>query len=53
MTRLGFTYEQTQHLTFGKYVDMFEAYKNIYNFETKRMLYKIEEEKEVSSLMDL
>lgn len=53
VTRLGFSYNQVRYLTFGKYVDLFEAYKRIYNFETKKMLYKIDEVKEITSLMDL
>lgn len=39
----------------GKFIDLMEAYKKVYNFETKRMLYAIEEtaEKKVTSLMEL
>ena len=51
--RLGFTHEQAHFLRFGKFVDLFEAYKKLYNFETKKALYKLPEEKMVASLMDL
>ena len=53
MNRLGFTYSQTMHMYFGKFVDLFEIYKEVYNFETKRLLYKLEEEKKVTSLIEL
>lgn len=31
-------------MTFGRWVDILHEYKFLYNFETKRMLYKDEEE---------
>lgn len=49
MNKLGFTYRQTGQLYFGFWVDLFEAYKKQYNFETKRGLYLLKEE-EISSL---
>lgn len=53
VNRLGFTYQSAKYLYFGKYIDLFEAFKRVYNFETSRMLYKIEEEKKVTSLLEL
>lgn len=52
MNRLGFTYSQTGHLNFREWLDLFEAYKQQYNFEAKRMLYKLEEKEEKISSLD-
>jgi hypothetical protein len=52
MNRLGFTCRQTGHLNFGEWLDLFEAYKQQYNFEVKRMLYKLEEKEEKISSLD-
>lgn len=38
-TRFGYTRAEAYQLTFGKWVDVFHAYKEIYNFETKGGLY--------------
>lgn len=53
MNRLGFSYKETMRMYIGKFIDLMEAYKKDYNFRTKRMLYVVEEEKKVTSLMDL
>lgn len=51
MNRLGFTYAQAGHLYFSEWSGLFDAYKQHHNFETKRMLYKLEaQEEEISSL---
>lgn len=52
MNRLGFTYRQTGHLSFGMWADLFEAYKYQYNFEAKKIMYSVEPEKQ-DSLLDL
>ena len=44
-TKMGIPQREAELLTFGKWLDIFHEYKSIYNFETKRMLYKdIEDE---------
>lgn len=53
MNRLGFSYKEAMRLYLGKFIDLLEQYKKQYNFEIKRMLYVVEEEKKVTSLMDL
>lgn len=53
MNRLGFSYKETMRLYFGKFIDLMEVFKKDYNFRVKRMLYVIEEEKKVTSLMEL
>lgn len=53
MNRLGFSYKQVGHLAFGLWADLFEAYKQQYNFETRKILYNIEVPEEKGSLMDL
>ena len=50
MNKLGFSYRQTTHLYFGFWADLFETYKKQYNFETKRGLYVLQEEEQISSL---
>jgi hypothetical protein len=50
INKLGFTYKETGHMYFGLWADLFEIYKKQYNFETKRALYRIDEEEPVSSL---
>ena len=34
-------------------MDLFEVFKRVYNFETNKMLYKLDEEKKVTSLLEL
>lgn len=53
MNRLGFSYKEAMRLYLGKFIDLLEQYKKQYNFEIKRMLYVVEEEKKVTSLMEL
>jgi len=36
--------EEVEVMTFGRWVDIFHEYKFLYNFETKRSLYKDEED---------
>ncbi len=50
MNRLGFPYRQMMHMYFGFWADLFETYKRQYNFETKRGLYVLQEEDDISSL---
>ena len=53
MNRLGFSYKETMRMYLGKFIDLMEVYKRDYNFKVKRMLYIVEEEKKVTSLMEL
>lgn len=53
MNRLGFSFKEAGRLYFGKFVDMFEVHKRIYNFETKRCLYATDEPKQVAKLSEL
>lgn len=48
--RMGFRYAEVRHMRFGTWADMFDAYKQQYNFETKRILYNLQEEEPISSL---
>lgn len=50
VNRLGFTHREAGQQYFGYWLDLFEAYKTQYNFETKRGLYHLSEEEEISSL---
>ena len=38
-TRFGYSRYEAERMTFGKWVDVFHSYKEIYNFETKGGLY--------------
>lgn len=48
---IGYNEKEISRMYFGKWCDLFEEYKKLYNFKLKKYLFK-EEEKEVS-LMDL
>lgn len=54
--RLGFNRTEAGRSYIGKFSDMMEVYKIVYNFEKQDLIYKIDEtekEKQVSSLADL
>lgn len=54
VTRMGYTPRSAGLLYFGEYVALFEGYRKLYNFETQRMIYRLEErEREVARLSDL
>lgn len=54
VNRMGYTPKNAGFLYFGEYVELFESYKKLYNFETKKMLYRVDEgEREVARLSDL
>lgn len=54
-TRLGFTRKEAGRIYLGQFIDTMEVYKRIYNFETNKYLFKIEEDEEegIASLGDL
>lgn len=39
VTRLGYTERQIEQMYFGKWSDLFEVYKAVYNFETENRLF--------------
>lgn len=39
-TRLGISQKEAEYMLFGKWLDIFQSYKELYNFETKRLVYK-------------
>ncbi len=47
---MGYTESEISGMYFGKWCDLYEEYKKLYNFKTTRCLYQ--DKKEVS-LMDL
>lgn len=57
VSRFGFTRDQIGRMYFGKWLDFFEIYKNIYNFETTKQLFETENHEEPTekcgSIMDL
>lgn len=53
MNRLGFTYAQSGHLYFSEWLELFDAFKQQYNFEVNRMLYKLGAEEQISSLDEI
>lgn len=53
VNRLGFTHREVGRQYFGYWLDLFEAFKGQYNFETKRGLYQLEQAEEISSLDEI
>lgn len=53
MNRLGFTYRQVGQLYFGAWSDLFDVYKKQHNFVIKKGLYRIPEEDEPVSSLDI
>ena len=55
MNRLGFSCREVMRMYYGTWVDFFEVYKMVYNFETAKNLYSNEKEveEERGSLMDI
>ncbi len=50
VNRMGFTHREVGRQYFGYWLDMFEAFKEQYNFERKRGLYRLLQAEEISSL---
>ena len=38
--RIGFSYQEVQRLRWGQWGDMYACFKEQYNFETQKMIYK-------------
>lgn len=54
MNRMGYTPKTAGFLYLGEYVELFESYKKLYNFEKQRLIYRLDgAEREVSRLSDL
>ena len=54
MNKFGYTEQEAYLLPMGKWIDMFETYKRVHNFDTQRMLYQIEDPAEKKgSIFDL
>lgn len=54
--RLGYNRTEAGREYIGKFHDMMEVYKVVYNFEKQELIYRVEKqesEKKVSSLADL
>jgi len=51
--RMGLSFSEVKHMYFGFWHDMFEAWKEQYNFETKKMIYKTMDDYKVASLDEL
>ncbi len=59
---MSFTQKQLEFMTYGQWLDIYKSYREIYNFEAKKMLYKdVEDEIEkakrenqpITSVLDL
>ena len=46
MNKLGYTEEEVYLMQFGKWADLFETYKAVYNFESAGGKYQVDMEKE-------
>lgn len=53
MQKLGFTEKEVGRMRFGKWSDLIEVYRKVYNFETRKSLFRIGEPEESSSLLSL
>ena len=51
--KIGFSYRETCHLYMGQWHDYFEVYKEQYNFEIKKMIYKTVSDYKVADLDSL
>ena len=51
--RMGIDVNTFRHMYLGTYVELFEEYKKLYNFETQKYLYEVEENQRRTSLLDL
>lgn len=55
IAKMGYSEKEVYLMQMGKWLDLFEVYKNVYNFETAKQLYgtgETENEKK-GSVMDL
>ena len=43
MAKMGYSEREVYLLPMGKWLDIFDTYKKVHNFDTQKMLYKTEE----------
>nr|DAG35759.1 MAG TPA: hypothetical protein [Caudoviricetes sp.] len=43
MAKMGYSESEVYLLPMGKWMDIFDTYKKVHNFDTQKMLYKTEE----------
>ena len=56
INKLGFAKKELSHMYFGEWVDSFDIYKKVYNFEKQSNLYDVEldeNEEKIDSPRDL
>lgn len=53
IAKLGYTEKEVYLMPFGKWMDLFSTYKNVYNFEASHQLYGGQKEEKKGSVMDL
>lgn len=53
IAKLGYREKEVYLMPFGKWMDLFSIYKNVYNFETSHQMYGGQKEESKSSVMDL
>lgn len=52
MEKLGYTEKEVYLIQLGKWLDLYETYKKVYNFETTKQLYQNQEDTKKESVMD-
>lgn len=53
IAKFGYSEKEVYLMQMGKWLDLFDTYRRVYNFETARQIYRVEEEREKDSVMDL
>lgn len=51
--KMGLSYRETGYMYYGRWHDMFEIWKEQYNFETKKMIYKTADDYKIGNLDEL
>ena len=51
--KLGYSEKEVYLMQMGKWLDLFDTYRRVYNFETARQLYSVEEAGKKDSVMNL
>ncbi len=53
IAKLGYSEKEVYLMQMGKWMDLFDTYRKVYNFETARQMYGLEETGKKDSVMDL
>lgn len=53
IAKLGYSEKEVYLMQMGKWMDLFDTYRKVYNFETTRQMYGVEETEKKDSVMDL